>query len=181
MMSTHRHKRHTAFLLLFALAVTIGLGACETDETETEPETTTDELSEMGQDTGRTTTGQDTGRATTGGEMGTATTLDDDPAEYIGQRVRIEGTIDEQHGQNAFTVDYGWMGGSALVVVPNDVQTQAGGFSADEEVEVTGTVQEYQSTEMNQEYGLDETFQWEEGEPVIIAEDIALTDVEGDL
>lgn len=180
-MSTHRHQRHSAFLILFALVFTIGLGACETDETGTETETETTTTDDLTQDTAGVTTGQDTGRATTGGEMGTATQLEDDPSEYIGQRVRIEGTIDEEHGQNAFTVDYGWMGGSALVIVPNDVQTQGGTFSADEEVEVTGTVEEYRSTQMNQEYNLPQSLQWDEGEPVIIAEDVALTDVEGDL
>lgn len=180
MMSTHRHQRHTAFLILFALAVTVGLGACETDQSDTEPETTSDDLTEMN-DTNRATTGQDTGRATTGGQMGTATELDEDPSEYIGQRVQVEGQIEEQHGQNAFTVDYGWTGGSALVVVPDNVQMGSDNLTTDESVEVTGTVEEYRSAQMGQEYNLPESLQWEEGQPVIIAEDVALTDVEGDL
>ncbi len=173
MMSTHRHQRHTAFLILFALAVTIGLGACETDETGTDTETTTDNLTE---DTTNVTTGQDTGRATTGGEMGTATELTEDPAGFIGERVQIDGEIAEILAEDAYTVDYGWTGGSARVIVPQDLQADTPELSQGDQVSISGTVEEYVPTETENEYELEETFDWTEGDPVIVADDVVLSE-----
>lgn len=150
-------------LPLFFLCFALGLTACETDTTD-DPAYPTDE--ELGTETEGLTT--DT--------MDPATSVQEiqgDANQYVGQRVRVNGEIEEVYGQNAFSIGGGLLTSSLLVVAPASMSSQMAMYAEDDEVEVTGTVQQYMSAEMDTEYGLTGvTHGLEEGDAVLVAEQV---------
>lgn len=167
-MNKHRRQTRTLFVVVLAFLVILTLGACETDQPETEvPDADTPAT---GQQTPPAQ--QDTGQQGVGGVA--AEEIEGDPSEYMGQTVRIEGQIADVFGQNSFTMEGDWLGGNLLVVVPQDAGAGEMAFNQGDDVQVTGDVREYVATDIETEYGVDlgDAIQYEEQEPVVIAQEV---------
>lgn len=165
----NKYCRQTRTLLFIALAflVTLTLGACETDQPETEVPTA--DTPATGQQ--MPPTQQDTGQGV-GGVA--AEEIEGDPSEYMGQTVRVEGQIADVYGQNSFTMEGDWLGGNLLVVVPQEAGAGDMTFNQGDDVQVTGDVREYVATDLETEYGVDlgEVIDYEEQEPVVVAQEV---------
>lgn len=168
-MNTHRRSPRTFFVVLLALLVTLTLGACETDQGET------DVIEEDTPATGQQTpppVQQDTAQQ---GGVAAAEDIEGDPSDYIGQTVNVEGEVAQVFDQNRLTLEGNWLGGNLLVVLPQGVTEAGMTFSEGDNIQVSGMVQEYVATDIEQEYGFDPGIEidYEEQEPVIIAESVS--------
>lgn len=163
MTKKHRYPARTPFFVLLALFVTLMLGACETDQTEPEAVEEPPAAAEEGPLQDEEEPGA------------TVEEIEGDPAEYIGQTVRVDGQVQDVYGQNSFTLEGDWLGGSLLVFVPPDVSTGGITFNEGDNAQVTGTVREYVVADIENEYGVDlgAEIDYEEQEPVVIADSVA--------
>ncbi len=105
--------------------------------------------------------------------------IEGDPAEYIGRTVTVEGEIEDVYGKNAFTLEGDLFSGDLLVIVPPDVGAGMM-FEDDAEVRITGRVAEYVEAEIEADYGfdLDDGIDYEEREPVVIAQRVILVEMD---
>lgn len=160
----------TPLLVLLALFVALTLGACETDQTEPGAEEETPPAGEEAPPVQQDTAQQGVGATD-------AQEIEGDPEEYMGQTVRLEGQVADVFGQNSFTLEGNWLGGNLLVVVPQGVETGGMTFTEGDQVQMTGDVREYVATDIETEYGVDlgADIQYEEQEPVVIAQDVTVS------
>ncbi len=100
--------------------------------------------------------------------------LDDDPAKYIGQRVSVDGEVDNVYGPRLFTIDdprWGDLGGEMLVLLPTPL---AALVKEDDRVTVSGTMRRFVMAEIEREWGwlgLDDDLETEvTAKPVLVAE-----------
>jgi hypothetical protein len=107
--------------------------------------------------------------------------IEGDPSTYIGQRVTVSGDIDDVYA-SSFTIGGRGFGGELLIIVPPDAQLSGSHsndqpYADDDIVQVTGTVREYIIADIESEFGLglDPEIEYEEQEPAVVAESIAIT------
>jgi hypothetical protein len=94
-----------------------------------------------------------------------------DPESYLGEQVTVSGQVSEVVDANSFRIGGEDVGGEALLVTSAD---QAN-VEPDQNVQVTGTVQQFNLGEFEDEYGFDydEGLYGDfEGEPVIVADSV---------
>lgn len=113
--------------------------------------------------------------------IATVSNIDDDPEAYYGQDVTVVGDVVELVSTNAFQLDDpALLGGDTLLVVGGEDLTVADGQT----VEVTGTVRQFNLTDVEGEFGFDledELFGDYEGSPVIVATSVMPTADEGEI
>lgn len=112
--------------------------------------------------------------------------VEEDPEDYIGQSVTLEGEINDLHEANAFTIEGDELDvfdDEILVIVPatadvTEPDTAAAmQFNEDDEIQVEGTVRRYVGLEMQDEFDLDPTWGVNyEQEPVLIADRVQIID-----
>lgn len=162
--------------VFFVLSFTLLLGACQTEQAE--PEVSEDDTAVLEQENAANQ-GLDNEAGVSVNE------LEGDPAEYVGQTVRVDGEISDVYGQNAFKIEGGLFSGEILVIVPPNVASAGMMWEDDADVTVTGTVENYVKVDIEGEYGLslDDEIEYEEMEPVIIAQNITPGEIgeEGDM
>lgn len=165
-MNTNHRSPRTFFVVMLALFVTLALGACETDQGET------DVIEEDTPATGQQMPPAQQDTAQQGAVA--AEEIEGDPSEYVGQTVRVEGEIAQVFDQNRFTLEGDWLGGNLLVVVPQGVTDAGMTFNEGDNIQVSGMVREYIETDIEEEYGFDPgvEIEYEEQEPVVVAENV---------
>ena len=100
--------------------------------------------------------------------------LEDNPKKYIGQRISVDGEVEEIYGPRLFTIDepnWGDLSGEILVLLPTPL---AALVKDDDRVTVTGTIRPFVRTEFEREWGwlgLDPAIEIKVSEkPVLVAE-----------
>ncbi len=119
----------------------------------------------------------------------TVSDITDNPQEYYNSNVTVSGQVGELVGPRAFTIgtedDVG--GGTLLVVgaqqLPEIIEGEAEEIAADDVVQVSGPVQEFNIAEVEDEIGFDlqdGLFSDFEGRPVVVANTVDLQPEGGD-
>ncbi len=114
----------------------------------------------------------------------TVSNITDNPQEYYDSTVTVSGEVGELLGPRAFTIgtedDVG--GGTLLVIgakqLPQIIEGEAEEIAADDVVQVSGPVQEFNIAEIEDEIGFDledGLFSEYEGKPVVVANTVDLT------
>lgn len=112
----------------------------------------------------------------------TAGEIEANPEQYYGQRVVVSGDIDDVYS-SSFTIGGQGFQDELLVVVPEEAQVSGGRsgehtYEGDDIVQVTGSVRRYVVTQIEEEYGVGldgAEIDYDEQEPVLIAESVAIT------
>lgn len=103
------------------------------------------------------------------------------PEEYYGRAIQVDGQIEEIIGTRAFTMEsQGVLQDDVLIISKSPLTPVGGGpddflYQADDRVSVAGTVRQFNKGELERELGVelvDEVFTTWEGRPVIIAETV---------
>ena len=100
--------------------------------------------------------------------------LEENPTRYLGQRVSVDGEVEEIYGPRLFTIDeprWGDLGGEILVLLPTPL---AALVKENDRVTVSGMVRPFVRTEIEREWGwlgLDPEVEVEVGaKPILVAE-----------
>lgn len=144
------------------------IAACEPQQTGT-----------TGTGTGTTTTTeQPTAQDPAATTDPTAQQVTDDPEQFIGQTVSVQGSVDEVLAGNIFRMqeaDGGIFGGNSILVISEGAEAVAP--AEDQNVMVMGEVQRLTAAQLEQTYNITLTDEVrnefsDEGEPVILAQSI---------